>query len=61
MQKILQTEGTFDDLILKELKTEGYSGEELVEEFKIRKAKVRPAIEQMLAEAKKMSEETVKK
>ena len=41
----------FDDLILKELIDEGYSGYELLDEFRVRQTKVRPAVEAMLEEA----------
>ena len=41
----------FDDLILKELIDEGYSGYELLDEFRVRQAKVRPAVEAILEEA----------
>ena len=40
----------FDDLILKELIDEGYSGSELIEVFRIRRSKIRPAVEAMLEE-----------
>ena len=45
----------FDDLILKELIDEGYSGSELIEEFRIRRSKIRPAVEAMLEEAKNVA------
>ena len=45
----------FDDLILKELIDEGYSGYELLDEFRVRQAKVRPAVEAMLEEAKNVA------
>lgn len=45
--------GEFDDLILEELINEGYSGAELLAEFKARRAGVRPAVEAMLAEAER--------
>ena len=38
----------FDDLILKELIDEGYSGSELIEVFRIRRSKIRPAVEAIL-------------
>lgn len=41
----------FDDLILKELLDEGYSGSKLLEEFRIRRSKIRPAVEAILEEA----------
>ena len=45
----------FDDLILKELIDEGYSGYELLDEFRVRQAKVRPAVEAMLEEAENVA------
>ena len=44
--------GEFAEQILKELIDEGYSGYELLDEFRVRQAKVRPAVEAMLEEAK---------
>ena len=45
----------FDDLILKELIDEGYSGYELLDEFRVRQAKLRPAVEAMLEEAENVA------
>lgn len=47
--------GEFAEQILKELIDEGYSGYELLDEFRIRQAKVRPAVEAMLEEAKNVA------
>ena len=47
--------GEFAEQILKELIDEGYSGYELFDEFRIRQAKVRPAVEAMLEEAKNVA------
>ena len=44
--------GEFAEQILKELIDEGYNGNELLAEFRIRQAKVRPAVEAMLEDAK---------
>ena len=44
--------GEFAEQILKELLDEGYSGSELLAEFRVRQAKVRPAIEAMLEDAR---------
>lgn len=44
--------GEFAEQILAELIAEGLSGNELLEEFKTRQAKVRPAVEAMLDEAR---------
>ena len=47
--------GEFAEQILKELIDEGYSGYELLDEFRIRQSKVRPAVEAMLEEAKNVA------
>lgn len=44
--------GEFAEQILSELIAEGFSGQELLNEFKTRQAKVRPAVEAMLEAAK---------
>ena len=44
--------GEFSEHILADLIAEGFSGEELLTEFKLRQAKVRPAVEAMLKDAK---------
>ena len=44
--------GEFAEQILSDLIAEGLSGQELLDEFKTRQAKVRPAIETMLEAAK---------
>ena len=44
--------GEFAEQILSELISEGYSGQELLTEFKRRQNKVRPAVEKMLKAAK---------
>ena len=43
--------GEFAEQILTELVNEGYSGNELIQEFKQRQSQVRPAVEAMLANA----------
>lgn len=43
--------GEFAEQILAELIAEGLSGEELLTEFKARQAKIRPAVEAMIADA----------
>ena len=45
--------GEFAEEILEELVAEGYSGQELIREFKIRQSKIRPAVEAMVDEARK--------
>lgn len=47
--------GEFAEQILEELIAEGFSGEELLTEFKIRQAKIRPAVEAMIAEAEEVA------
>lgn len=44
--------GEFAEQILSDLISEGYSGQELLAEFKSRQSKVRPAVEKMLKVAK---------
>ena len=50
--EIKAVRGYFSKEILKELIDEGYSGSELHDEFRIRQANVRPAVEAILEEAK---------
>ena len=45
--------GEFAEQILSDLIDEGYSGQELLAEFKSRQSKVRPAVEKMLIAAEK--------
>lgn len=44
--------GEFAEQILSDLIAEGYSGDELLAEFKLRQSKVRPAVEKLLEQAK---------
>lgn len=48
-----ETGGEFAEQILADLISEGYSGDELLNEFKARQAKVRPAIEKLISDADK--------
>lgn len=48
-------EGEFAEQILAELIEEGFTGDELLSEFKKRQAKVRPAVESVLSEAKEIA------
>ena len=50
------TDGEFSEQILTELIEEGYSGTELLSEFKRRQARVRPAVETLLENAKMVAE-----
>ena len=45
--------GEFAEQILSDLIAEGYSGKELLSEFKSRQSKIRPAVEKILQAAKK--------
>ena len=45
----------FEELILKEHIDEGYSGSELIEVFRIRRSKIRPAVEAILEEAENVA------
>lgn len=47
------TGGEFAEQILEDLITQGLSGEQLLSAFKDAQAKVRPAVEEMLADARK--------
>lgn len=47
--------GEFAEQILSDLIAQGYSGEDLLARFKIAQRKVRPAVEEMLAEAKQVA------
>lgn len=42
----------FSDLILEELIKEGYEGQELLKEFRMRSSKIKPAINTIIEEAK---------
>jgi bifunctional DNA-binding transcriptional regulator/antitoxin component of YhaV-PrlF toxin-antitoxin module len=46
----------FSEEILSDLLREGYEGDELMEEFKRRKAAIRPAVESLIMEAKLTAE-----
>lgn len=48
-------EGEFAEQILAELIEEGFTGDELLSEFKKRQAKVKPAVESVLSEAKEIA------
>ena len=47
--------GEFAEQILGDLIAQGYSGNELLEQFKRTQSKVRPAVEEMLAEAERVA------
>ena len=48
----VSSRGEFAEQILKDLIAEGLSGQELLDEFKSRQRKIRPAVESMLKAAK---------
>lgn len=50
---VCEDTGAFDDLILAELISEGYSGQTLLMKFKEKRSKIRPAVEKYLQEAEK--------
>ena len=53
IQPARQTDdGEFSEQILADLVSEGFTGKALLEEFKSRRKKIRPAVESMLAAAK---------
>ena len=47
--------GEFAEQILADLISQGYSGSELLEQFKKAQSKVRPAVEEMLTEAERVA------
>lgn len=47
--------GEFAEQILAKLISQGYSGNELLEQFKKAQSKVRPAVEEMLTEAERVA------
>lgn len=47
--------GEFAEQILSDLIARGYIGEDLLAQFKIAQRKMRPAVEEMLAEAKQVT------
>ncbi len=49
------TGGEFAEHILAELIANGLSGDELLKEFKIKQAKIRPAVEAMIAEVEEVA------
>lgn len=51
-----QPSGEFDEFILADLIKEGYSGQALLEEFRKRRSRIRPAVEKMIEEGLEMAE-----
>ncbi|UMZ74983.1 hypothetical protein [Natranaerofaba carboxydovora] len=55
--KRIQGDVDFSEEILKELVEKGYSGKQLIDEFKKMKAKVRPAVNNIIEEAERKAKE----
>ncbi len=53
---VYEDNGAFDEIILAELISEGYSGQSLLVRFKEKRSKIRPAVEKLLDEAEKAAE-----
>ena len=51
IRPVRQSGGEFAEQILADLIKQGYSGPELLAQFKTQQAKIRPAVERMIAEA----------
>ena len=51
VRPVRQSGGEFAEQILADLIGQGYSGQELLAQFKTQQAKIRPAVERMIAEA----------
>jgi bifunctional DNA-binding transcriptional regulator/antitoxin component of YhaV-PrlF toxin-antitoxin module len=56
IRPVKENNGDFAAEILADLVEQGYSGEELVRQFKIKQKKVRPAVERMIEEADRVAE-----
>ena len=56
IQPVNETSGEFDEEILEDLISQGLSGQELLQEFKRKRHKVKPAVEAMLEDAKLAAE-----
>ena len=54
-----RADGEFAEQILEDLIKQGYSGDELLIEFRKEQKKVRPAVEAMLSEAKKLARDEI--
>ena len=57
IRAVKQDDNEISERILQDIIKEGYKQEDILKEFRKRKAKVRPAIEQMIIEADKVAEE----
>lgn len=56
IRPLRESSGEFAAEILADLVEQGYSGQELVKQFKIMQRKIRPAVERMLEEADRIAE-----
>lgn len=54
------TGGEFAEQILADLIGQGYNGNELLQQFKLEQSKVRPAVEELIGEAKRAAVSAVK-
>ena len=57
IRAVKQDDNEISERILQDIIKEGYKQEDILKEFRKRKAKVRPAIEQKMLEADKVAEE----
>jgi bifunctional DNA-binding transcriptional regulator/antitoxin component of YhaV-PrlF toxin-antitoxin module len=51
-----ETSGEFDEFILADLIEQGYEGKELLSKFKDTRKQIRPAVQKMLEESRKLAE-----
>jgi biotin operon repressor len=56
LSQLLLDEGAFSDQILRDLISEGYSGEELIEKFSAESKQMKAAISKLLKEGKDIAE-----
>lgn len=56
LRPLKERQDDFSEYILQDLIAEGYSGQELLNEFKRRKANIRPAVSKMLQDAREVAE-----
>jgi bifunctional DNA-binding transcriptional regulator/antitoxin component of YhaV-PrlF toxin-antitoxin module len=56
IRPVREISGEFDEQILADLISHGYSGEELLEKFKEMRKKIRPAVESLISDAKQAAE-----
>lgn len=56
LRPLREQQGDFSEYILQDLIAEGYSGQELLHEFKRRKGQIKPAVHKILQDAKEVAE-----